>query len=340
MKEKSPEQKHLEAEFFAKDLKLSYSALNLLLQSPTLYYNKYVLNQDENISGKHIDQGQVIHCLLLDRHLFDEKFIVASSNLPTENTKLVVDKVFEYHSALTKGLDTFNFKDLGDYTDEIVHVLKEINLHQSLKTDQQRIEKIVNTQSIEYFDYLKVAESKTIIDNVSFERCLLAMESVQNHKKASALLGLEANPENVIYNEHPLELEKHNAYPFGFKGILDNINLDRGNKIIYINDLKTTGKSLIHFQDSVEKYNYGFQAAMYFKLVKAKFKELIDNGWKIVFNFIVVDVFNQTYVFEVSDVTMSIWGAGLAEKLIEATYHYKENDYTLPYRFATGKVIL
>lgn len=340
MKYKTDEQKLAEAEFFAKKYYLSYSALSKLLSSPTVFYNDYVLNQKEDIKGVYLDLGKAIHCLLLDREQFDNQFIVASSNIPTGNTQLVVDKIFAIHNELTVGTDEFNTRDLGHYGDEILEYLKEINLHQSLKTDPQRIEKIISTQSIEYFDYLKVAANKTIIDNDTFEQCLLAVEAIKENAVVTQLLGIEQNnAEESIFNEYPLQAEP-TVHPFGYKGILDNLRIVPLEKTIYINDVKRTGKSLVYFEESVEKYNYWAQAAMYIKLVKANIPEVDNPDWRIVFNFIVVDNYNQVYPFEVSEVTLNKWIAELDLKLKEVDYHFKSNDFTLPFKFATGKVTL
>lgn len=340
MKFKTDEQKLAEAEFFAKKFYLSYSGLNKLLSSPTVFYTNYVLDQKEDIKGVYLDLGKAIHCLLLDREQFNNQFIVASSNIPTGNTKDVVDQVFLVHKDLTLGTDEYTNRDLGHYSNEILDYLKTINLHQSLKTDPQRIEKIISSQSIEYFDYLKIAEGKTIIDNDTFETCLSAVEAVKENEEIVKLLGLEQiNSEESIYNEYPLQVEATNL-PFGFKGILDNLRIVPSEKTIYINDLKRTGKSLVYFQESIDKYNYWAQAAMYNKLVVENVKEASEPGWNIVFNFIVVDVYNQVYAFEVSKITLDYWGVILDEKLQEVNYHFKTGDFTLPFKFATGKVTL
>lgn len=336
MKFKTDEQKLAEAEFFAKKYYLSYSALSKLLSSPTVFYTNYVLNQKEDIKGVYLDLGKAIHCLLLDREQFDNQFIVASSNIPTGNTQEVVDQVYQIH----KEVNTLPDRTLGDYTDEILDILKTINLHQSLKTDQQRIDKIISPQSTEYFEYLTTAEGKTIIDNDSFELCLSAVEAIKENAIVAQLLGLEQNnAEESIFNEYPLQAEP-STHPFGYKGILDNLRIVPSEKTIYINDLKRTGKSLVYFEESVEKYNYWAQAAMYVKLVKANIQEANLKDWTIVFNFVVVDNFNQVYPFEVSKITLDYWGVMLDEKLQEVDYHFKTNDFTLPYKFATGKVTL
>lgn len=347
MREKTLEEKHLEAEFYAKKFYLSYSGLNKLLDSPTFFYKHYILGQQENLKFPGIIMGKAIHCLLLDREMFENQFLVASSNIPTANTLTVIERVFEYHCKIVAEQQIeMTDNDLVFYSNHVLDVLKDINLHQSLKTDSQRLEKIINEQSKDYFEYLKNAQGKDIIDVETYDKCILAVESIKNNEAISVLLGLTNNKENVVLNEHPLQIEPGNfpSIQFGLKGILDNLNIDKETKTIYINDIKRTGKSLIYFTESIEKYNYWAQAAMYVNLVEANLVELlgtvINNDWKIVFNFIVIDQFNQTYAFEVSNATMHKWKVDLLQKLYEAEYHYTNNNYSLPYEYATGKVIL
>jgi hypothetical protein len=141
-----------------------------------------------------------------------------------------------------------------------------------------------------------------------------------------------------IYNEQFLNAETDK--PFGLKGVVDNIKINFDEKIIYINDLKTTGKTITDFKETIEFFNYWAQAAIYERLVRYKFSDLITEEWKVVFNFIVIDKYQQVYPFEVSSETMNNWQLKLESNLDEAAWHYTNREYTLPHQFATGKVIL
>jgi hypothetical protein len=129
-------------------------------------------------------------------------------------------------------------------------------------------------------------------------------------------------------------------FPFGLKGILDNVVVDADNKKIYINDLKTTGQALTDFKESVEFFHYWIQASVYVRLVLDFLKDYIDNSWVVKFSFIVIDKQQQVYPFEVSKSTMLSWMEKTNDVLKQATYHYENKDYNLPYMFASGKVYL
>jgi len=122
---------------------------------------------------------------------------------------------------------------------------------------------------------------------------------------------------------------------------LDNVKVDHDAKIIYLNDLKTTGKTISDFKETVDFFNYWAQIAIYYRLVAYKFYELLkDEKWKVETAFIVIDKYQQVYPFKVSTLTMQKWQAQLEEKLNEAEWHYKERNYKLPYEFANGLVTL
>ena len=337
---KSPQE--LEKEFYSKPLYLSYSGLNKIIFSPKLYYKHYILQQREEKLDSYLIDGKVIHNLLLDDGSFEKNFILLPSNLPTGNSRLVIDKIFEKHKEHV--LSSFGtIGTLDDFGKDILEILKQINLHQSLKTDAQRFAKIITEENISYFEFLKLKGSKDLIYSETLQRCNEAVDVLKNDSKVTDLLGTyRSEMENTkIYNELELSLESSVlGRAFGLKGIIDNIKVDYDNKTVYINDLKTTGKTISDFKETIEYYNYNLQAAIYHKLVKNMLKDIMNADWNIVFNFIVVDKYTQVYPFEVSKVTMAIWLDILNKKLDEAEWHYKNNKYNLPYEFETGQVIL
>lgn len=320
-------------EFYSKPFYFSYSGLNRLLYSPSLFYKHYILQEKEEKLDSYLIDGKIIHCLLLDDGSFNEQFILMPSTLPTENTRRLVDAIYE---RVKEGPG-----HLADYSVEILEYLKEVNLHQSLKTDQQRLDKILTDDAKFYFEFLKVKGNKILIDSVTLERCNESVEVLMNNSQVCELLGsLRSEMDNIdVYNEIALQIDKGD-FAFGLKGILDNIKVDHATKIININDLKTTTKTITDFPETVEFYNYWLQAAIYCRLVGAKFSNLVDEGYKMVFNFIVIDKYNQVYAYEVSDKTMLDWDTKLIEKMLEAAWHYNNRSYILPKKFMEGKVYL
>ena len=141
-----------------------------------------------------------------------------------------------------------------------------------------------------------------------------------------------------IHCEQPLYCKLEN-YDFGLKGIIDFYKVDKEKKVVTICDLKTTSKTISDFKETVDFYNYWLQASIYSKLV---YENLGDDAdlYQILFKFVVIDKYNQVYVFDVSDETLGIWANGLENVIKRANYHYINKEYTLPYDFLIEKVKL
>jgi hypothetical protein len=335
-----------ESEFYSSPFKFSYSSLNKLMYAPSVFYKEYVLKMREVRTDAHLVEGKIIHYLLLDSANFKDKFIIASSALPTGNTKDVIDIVYEL-SDKSQDLDLFAYRN------EILETLKQINLHQKLVDDKKpdangimlsgddkRLAKIITAETQEYFNFLKVKEGKDIISADTLEKCTRAAEALSQNEQIRELLGLNRTHDDEaygIYNE--LEVSQEGE-PFGLKGIIDNMTVDVANKKVTINDLKTSSKTIAEFPESVDYWNYWMQAAVYRILAKEFLKDVIDSTWVIEFNFIVVDKYNQVYAFGVSKSTLNDWNFKLKECLKKAHYHYVNKDYTLPFEFAVDKVLL
>ena len=325
-------------QFYKSDFYFSYSSINKLLYSPAAFYRHYILNQREDMVDAHLVAGKVVHCLLLEPDKFNDEFIVIPSNLPKDNNRLLVDEVFKVFQSQPDTDLT-----LADFPDSIISVLASINLHQSLKTDEGRIAKMVTEQNTQYFEFLKVKQGKTIVDQTTLDTAKESVELLRQHETVRGLMQLDSDKDEnvIIHNEEGVQI-KSSKYKFGFKGILDNVVLDYNTKTLFINDLKTTGKAIQDFPDSVQYYKYWIQAVMYKQLSLGKYlKDLPDKlDWKVVITFIVIDRANLIYPFQVSDETLKVWEEEFKNILTVVDYHYTNKDFTLPYELATGKIKL
>jgi hypothetical protein len=313
-----------EDRFYENKFYFSYSGLNKLLYSPSIFYKHYILNQQDDRTDTHLVEGRLLHCLLLDAESFNKQFILASGSVPTGPTKQVIDRVFR--SAVEQRRAD---ESMSSFQSEILDILKDINFHQRLKTDEQRLEKILTEDAIAYFEFLKNRSGKDIIDEDMYTKAKESVEMIRNNQ-----LAMDALSGDHVESEVPLNCTI-NDYPFGIKGIVDRIII-RDSKVT-ICDLKTTGKTVSEFADTVDYYNYWMQAAMYVELVACT--KQIDPT-EIDFNFLVIDKYQQIYVFDVEKNTMLLWREKLKDKLEIAKYHYNNRYYALPYEFATGKITL
>jgi hypothetical protein len=192
-----------------------------------------------------------------------------------------------------------------------------------------------------YWEFLKAKGNKTLIDQDTYNFCKTGVDLIKTNKKVCDLIGCSVTEfENKeVFNEWPIQCGIHSK-SFGLKGTVDNLVFDHVNKIIYINDIKTTSKDLKDFPESIEFYNYWMQAAIYITMITVKFMNLVDSGYQVKFHFIVIDKAYQVYPFPVSEQTLDGWFTRLMTALDKAEWHYKNKSYDLPYDFATGNVTL
>lgn len=329
----------MENDFYSKPFQFSYSSLNKLLWNPQAFYQMYVLGNREEKTESYLVNGKIIHALLLEADKFDEQFIVSPGKLPNDSTRSIVDRVYAHAKELQANGDQRT--DFTDFSDAVLDILRDVNLHQSLKTDQQRIDKVYTAEAINYWDFLKTKGNKTLIDQDTYEFCKTGVELIKMNSHVCNLIGCNLNEfsNKEVFNEIPLDITI-NDKPFGLKGIIDNVVVDHDAKIININDIKTTSKDLKDFPESIEFYNYWLQAAIYSTIIAIKFINLIDEGYQLKFHFVVIDKAYQVYAFPVSENTLNNWFNKLNDVLGKAEWHYVNKSYDLPYDFALHKVTL
>ena len=321
--------------FYKGEFSFSYSSLNRLLFSPKLFYRDYILKERETKMDKHLIEGRLIHLLLLEPDRFNEEFVMTPLKMPSDSVKRVLRNVS------SKIVDPNNYVKLKDLDDQILKALKEENLYQSFKEDSKRLDKIVTEESEEYFKFLQTT-GKTIIDADTFAHCMDRVVLIRANDEVTKLLmqqGTDWDLDHIqVYNEKKLKCNL-NDYKFGLKGIIDKYIIDDEAKTITIVDLKTTAKPLENFAETVDFYNYWLQAAVYSLLVIKNVDEK-QQDYKIIFKFVVIDKYDQVYVFPVSEETLLRWMNELNRALQLANYHYSERKYDLPYDFANGNVTL
>ena len=322
--------------FYKKDFYFSYSSINKLLFSPRMFYNHYVLKQKEDSTDSHLVIGRVLHCLLLEPANFDNQFAVMTNKIPNENNKKIIDIIFKNHLS-----NANNNLILEDYFQEILTYLFEINLHQSLKTDQQRLDKMLNDENNEYFEFLKLSLGKTVIDQITLDNCKKSLDVIKANDDVRALLQLDKIQEDdqiEVYNELVISIP-NKSLPFGFKGVLDNVVVDHNSKTLFINDLKTSGKSIQDFPESVDYYKYWIQGVIYVMLASEKFlKDKQD--WNVQLTFIVIDKYNQVYPYQVSLESLKKWKIDFEKIITQIRWHYDNKEYNLPYDLALGNIKL
>lgn len=330
-----------EEEFFSKPFMMSYSGLNRLMFSPALFYNHYVLGQREDVQDRNMTEGKLIHCLLLNPEHFDKEFILSAQDVPSDNPRTLLHRLLEHYKAL-KAEDGEARKDLHEYGSAILDILADMNLYQSLKTDAQRLDKIITEKNVAYWEYIRDSEGLTVVDHDTYEFAKSVVDKIKSNAAVMDVMGFFGTMVNGVSQQNEIELTAFpEELPFGIRGFIDNLVVDHEKKEIRVNDLKKTSKDISSFSDSIEYYRYWIQAAIYKKLTTA-YSQLIPGlaDYKIVFRFIVVDPYMQIAPIRISDETMDKWMEMTDQKLSQAAYHFEQRSFELPYEFLVNTELI
>lgn len=327
-----------EDEFFDRTFMMSYSGLSKLLYSPKLFYIHYILGQRDDNTDKAAIEGKLVHCLFLNPHDFDKEFVLSVADMPSDNPKKVLDRLFQHYKELNAAGDPRT--NLEHFEHAILDILADMNLYQSLKTDAQRIEKIILPKHIVYWDYLKVCEGKHIIDQQTYDMALAVVDEIKANDHVMQVMGYRSEFGDDIKVQNEIELAGFNEkFPlFGLRGFIDNLVIDHTNKIIRVNDLKKTSKDITGFVDSIEYWKYWIQASMYYMLVDSVYlsrSEYADYTFE--FRFIVIDLYAQIAPIKVSNNTLKEWIINTEELLGRANFHFEHRNFDMPYEFIINK---
>jgi hypothetical protein len=331
--------------FFSNPRVWSFSALSQILTSPRLFYKERVLKEVDKDESRHFGEGTLIHCMLLESDTLTDKYIVQSGKIPIEKPGQIMDKVYQTWLAekILLGPQGGNYINvsLRDYSALIIEEMKSLDYYQNLKTDEQRLEKVITPVNTEYFEFLKSSPGKTIVSQETWDYCVKAVEYVKNHPKCAFLLGL--NPEELnnseVINEHLIRIEPTEDKP-GLKGFIDSHHINHDHRIIFVSDFKTSGKPLDRFKKSVQDYNYHLQGALYRRLIAHKYADLIDAGYEIVVHFVTIDNNLNVYPFPVSEESMARWTADLDQAIKKAEWHCLNRSFNSQYHYELNLVEL
>jgi len=331
-----------EEEFFSKPFLLSYSGLNRLLYSPALFYNHYVLGQRDDVEDRNMIEGKLIHCLLLNPENFDKEFVLSATDIPSDNPRQLLNTLFAHYKELKKHDPEDTREDLHEFNGAIIDILSDMNLYQSLKTDTQRLEKIITEKHVSYWDYLKKSQNRTIIDHDTYTFANSVVEKIKNTPSVIDVMGFFEDPLRGITKQNEVELVKFSEkHPFGIRGFIDNLVIDPSTKTIKVNDLKKSSKDISSFKDSIEYYRYYLQAAIYYRLVEDVYLSRPEyKDFTITFRFVVVDPYMQIAPIRVSSLKMQEWLEILDQKLLQAAYHFEQREFDLPYEFLTNTEVV
>lgn len=292
---------------------ISNSSLGWLKQSPILFKNLSSgdYEQKESLS---LERGSLLHLYILEPDKFVVSDVVPITGMMGNFIKEVY-KSGDLEAAYKKSGFKWSF-------DKVV-------------------EKFNDSLNQKYFNFLKESNGKLSISKQNLWLIEKAKTNLTNNKKSFDLLFNDFIHEKngvEIFNEYPIEFEYEGIK---CKAKIDKLFIDHKNKKIVLVDLKTTGKPISKFKESVQFYEYNRQLAWYKLAINTKFK--LDYEFEIFIIAIAMDTScDEVIVYKIPNKLIAS-GEDSYKKLINLYKEHLKYGFDFPieyYQSKDGSVLL
>jgi len=304
-----------DADYFGPKYKdyVSNSLLKLINPEEGGSPTKFLTGYTGGMNGAALELGSAVHQMILEKG----KYYVNDVEKPAGKVAQVMES---YHRLLSE-----------EYSPDkaILLACKECDYYTSNLT-QKRIDNVLEAGKV-YLEHLKAVSecigciTLTSEQNVKLNACL---KSVTENQLIMKLLepGCPSYNEDVMTMQVQASMDSPNpdkfddeVIVFSLKAKIDNWSVDVENKILTLNDLKTTGASIATFagttfevggldgnvytkraEGSFQKFHYYRQMAMYAFILKsyAEHEYGFDDSWTFNVNMLVVET-NAPYLSHV-----------------------------------------
>ena len=318
-------------EYFSEKYKdyISNSRLGLINPEQGGNPDKYWLGFNEDKTAS-LNLGSFIHCLVLQP---DEFYLVKDLDKPSSKLGMVIDEIKSFRK---QGFTIY---------DSVIHACNVVHYYENSITNN-RIKKIISSGFSYYINNKYENDERALIptskERKVVESCvsnLTANKQIQNLLKPIDIWGDEI----LSFNEDAFFIDFNathgeNSCILKFKMKADNWTIDLENKIITLNDLKTTSHKLDQFMTTSFKYYfYQRQFALYlFVILRYCEKEYGYNKdeWKYKCNVIVSETTgdNQCTIFPISQDLLEL-GRQEFCKLLKMVAYCEMYGYSNDYEF-------
>jgi hypothetical protein len=280
------------------------------------YHKKYILNEVvEDEDSKAATMGRMVETLLMEPHLFDERFHLSTCmSTPTGLMLEFVEALYRHTVAATAddGTITRSFEDMCNdaYADSGFKIKLDAVLTKFIGSDAEV-----------YYKEIREVRAKHLT--------VVSAQEIANAEKV--VIELKTNPvtadivnlvDDVQYSVHnQLQVEGYKVNDHMFKSMMDKVVVDHKAKTVQVYDLKCTW-SVENFYNEYYLYRRAYiQGYLYLRAAAFWASEMGYEGYTILYpKFIVCDSTNymNPLVYEMSKISM---------QNAEEGFEYKGREY-------------
>ena len=250
--------------------------------------------------------GSAVHELILQP---DEFLLVDKVNAPTAKAHYMAEYLFDIMKE--KGTTSPTDEEILEAS-KVIEYYKDSMTKNKIKSLRVKCQDYW-TQRFLFEQTYNDSKIPIYLDPKSLDKCKICVENITNDSNIQKLLhdGDHQGYEKAILLDVQVDAPGNKSFILRLKAKLDNYTID--DNTIVVNDLKTTGKPITEFKDSINKYHYYREIAMYAWLLNMCAEKFYDiKSPSVKGNFLVVETFPE-YKTGVYNMTPELFTKGMKE---------------------------
>jgi hypothetical protein len=247
-----------EAQYRAVEMDSS-SSLKDFSQDRKKYYKKYILGEKvEDKDSSSANMGRIVETLLMEPHLFDDKFYMSSCT--STPTGLMLDFVEALYRHTRDATDEF-----GVITRVFTDILQDAYKDSGFKIKYEAVvTKFIGSDAEIYYNEIRQVRSKnlTVVNTMEISIAEKIVEQLRINSTTAPIVNLTNSSRYQIIDQ--MQVEGYDVDGHLFKSMLDKVIIDHKEKVVMPYDLKCTW-SVENFYEEYYLYRRAYiQAYLYY----------------------------------------------------------------------------
>ena len=292
----------------------SSSSLKDFSQDRKKYYKKYILNEVvEDKDSSAANMGRIVETLLMEPHLFDEKFFMSSC--VSAPTSLMLDFVEALYRVTRDATD-----EDGIVKRPFLELAEEAHKLSGFKIKLEAVlTKFQGSDAEVYYNEIRTVRTKglTVVNTTEIAVAEKIVERLKTNSTTGPIVNLVNSSRYEIIDQ--MQVEGYTIDGHLFKSMLDKVVIDHDKKTIQPYDLKCTW-SVENFYEEYYLYRRAYiQAFLYYRAMLVLIGDPASpcHGYKVEYlKFIVCDSTNyyQPLIYTLDDDDMNDAYKGFVHK--------------------------
>lgn len=278
------------------------------------YYRKYILNETvEDKDSSAANMGRIVETLLMEPHLFDDKFFMSSC--VSTPSAMMLDFVEALYRVTRDATD-----ESGIVTREFSELAEEAYKLSGFKIKLEAVlGKFIGSDAEVYYNEIRTVRTKglTVVNTTEIAVAEKIVEKLRTNSTTAPIVNLVNSSRYEVIDQ--MQIEGYTIDGHKFKSMLDKVVIDHDKKTIQPYDLKCTW-SVENFYEEYYLYRRAYiQAYLYYRamLFLVGDKASPCHGYKVEYlKFIVCDSTNyyQPLIYTLDDDDMKDAYKGFVHK--------------------------